>query len=379
MADPLEGQISRARLEISADTISMSISELSNLYKEQVLEIRPEFQRLFRWDQEQKSRLVESVLLGIPLPSLFVSQAESGKWELVDGLQRVSTLLELQGVLHDASGEVRPPLVLSGTKFLPSLDGFQWTASRGYSELSDAQKLDIRLARLDLKVIKRSSDPKAKFDLFQRLNSFGSALTTQEIRSAMIAGTNADCLSWLTQLAGNDAFASCVGLAERLIDEQYDLELVLRFLMLHDRSVEGGRGGLSDFATRLNDWSIDLAARPESWPALERIFLTTFESLASDGGEDLFRKWDSARKRFRGGFSNTAYEVIAMGIGYHVAHGNPWRKDITDAAQMLWDLPEMSTRFATGLATQDRFVKTLPLGRKLMADPPAEISSEDLS
>lgn len=379
MADHLESEISTARLEMSADTISMSISELSNLYKEGVLEIRPEFQRLFRWDQEQKSRLVESILLGIPLPSLFVSQAESGKWELVDGLQRVSTILELQGVLQAATGKLKPALILSGTKFLPSLEGYSWTGERPDRELADAQKLDIRLARLDLKVIKRSSDPKAKFDLFQRLNSFGSALTAQEIRSAMIAGTNSDCLSWLTRLADYEAFKACVGLADRLIDEQYDLELVLRFLMLHNRSVEGGRGGLSDFSTRLNDWSIGLASAEADWPRLEEVFTTTFEVLATDGGEDLFRKWDSAKSRFRGGFSNTAYEVIAMGLGYHIAFGSSWRADVRSAAQELWALPEMSTRFATGLATQDRFVQTLPLGRKLMADPPEAISPDDLS
>lgn len=379
MTRKLESEISKARLEISADTISMSVSELSNLYKEQVLEIRPEFQRLFRWDQEQKSRLVESVLLGIPLPSLFVSQSKSGKWELVDGLQRVSTLLELQGLLENPDGTTRPPLKLSATKFLPSLEGQSWIANGG-TELSEAQKLDIRLARLDLKVIKRSSDPKAKFDLFQRLNSFGSTLTPQEIRSAMIAGTNSDCLSWLTNLASNEDFQACVGLTDRLIDEQYDIELVLRFLMLHNRSIEGGRGNLSDFSTRLNDWSIELAADDEHrWAELKDIFLRTFESLAQNGGEQVFRKWDAGRGQFRGGFLNTSYEVIAMGTGFHAAQGKQWRTDFEKAAQTLWALPEMSTRFATGLATQDRFVKTLPLGRKLMADPPVDISTADLA
>lgn len=196
MSGSLESEISEARLEISADSISMSISELTNLYREGVLEIRPEFQRLYRWSAEQKSRLMESVLLGIPLPSLFVSQAEDGGWELVDGLQRVSTLLEVQGLLQDADGSTRPALVLSATKYLPSLEGLSWASANG-PELTEAQKLDVRLARLDLKVIKRGSDPKAKFDLFQRLNSFGSSLTPQEIRSAMVAGTNGDCLAWL--------------------------------------------------------------------------------------------------------------------------------------------------------------------------------------
>jgi len=373
----LEAEISKARLEIAADSISMSVSELTNLYREGVLEIRPEFQRLFRWKPEQKSRLVESVLLGIPLPSLFVSQSEAGRWELVDGLQRVSTLLELQGLLKNADGSVRPPLQLSETKFLPSLGGYSWESSGGL-QLSEAQKLDVRLARLDLKVIKRSSDPKGKFDLFQRLNSFGSSLTPQEIRSAMVAGTNADCLSWLTRLAADDNFRACTALHDRLIDEQYDLELVLRFLMLHAREV-AGRARLSNFSSRLDDWSIELAADPSTWPKLERTFTGTFDWLASHGGDTVFKKWERERHEFRGGFLNTSFEVLALGVGYHVANGHPVRSDVSAAAMTLWELPEMNTRFATGLATQDRLVKTLPLGRKLMVDPPEEISPSDLS
>ncbi|GAA3802364.1 DUF262 domain-containing protein [Nocardioides panacisoli] len=374
----LEREISDARIEISADSISMSISELTNLYREGVLEIRPEFQRLYRWSQEQKSRLVESVLLGIPLPSLFVSQAETGKWELVDGLQRVSTLLELQGVLRATGGIKLPALTLSGTKFLPHLDGMSWTGADG-NRLTEAQKLDIRLARLDLRVIKRSSDPKTKFDLFQRLNSFGSTLEPQEIRSAMIAGTNSEALAWLNRLAANEFFVDCLGLTERLTDEQFDVELVLRFLMLHDRSLDGMRAALADFSTKLDDWAVDLAANyPEGSDQLEDVFVETFTSLAANGGDRIFRKWDAARGRFRGSFLNTSFEVIALGVGYHIANGLPHRTDYLDAARELWLLPNMNTRFATGLATQDRFAKTIPIGRKLMADPPVQITAADL-
>ena len=375
MTSRLETEITNGRLEIAADTISMSISELTNLYHEGVLVIRPEFQRLFRWSQEQKSRLVESVLLGIPLPSLFVSQSDEGKWELVDGLQRVSTLLELQGHLKNPDGSVRPSLELSATKFLPSLGGYSWNSDTG-KELSDTHKLDIRLARLDLKVIKRSSDPKAKFDLFQRLNSFGSIATAQEIRSAMVAGTNGDCLAWLTRLAAHDSFVSCIALNDRLLDEQYDIELVLRFLMLHNIAAERGR--LSDFSSRLDDWAIELASTPDLWAALEATFDTTFTWLAQRGGSDVLRKWDAERNAFRGGFLNTSFEVFALGAGYHFSRDEGVRIDIKTAVQTLWTIPQMTTRFATGLATQDRLVKTLPIGRKPMRDPPEAITLSDV-
>ena len=347
----------------------MSISELTSLYKEGVLQIRPEFQRLFRWSTEQKSRLIESVLLGIPLPSLFVAQAESGSWELVDGLQRVSTLLELQGLLKDVNGIELPQLRLNGTKFLQHLDGHGWIEGDGMMALSDAQKLDIRLSRLDIKVIKRSSDPKAKFDLFQRLNSFGSVLTGQEIRSAMIAAVSADALAWLSRLAQYESFQTCVALSERLLEEQYDIELVLRFLMLHKRELVN-RAGLADFPTRLNDWSIDLAETyDDRGGVLEATFKNTFDDLAHSGGEDIFRKWDSTTQSFKGAFLNTSFEVIGLGLGFHIANGSAHRKDYQEAARSLWSAPTLADRFATGLATADRFVKTIPLGRKLMAEP----------
>lgn len=71
------------------DAYQMSIGEIVNMYSEKEITIDPEFQRLFRWDIGQKSKLIESLLLGIPLPSIFVFENEEGGWELIDGLQRI--------------------------------------------------------------------------------------------------------------------------------------------------------------------------------------------------------------------------------------------------------------------------------------------------
>lgn len=365
----LEDQILAGRREVSADSVSMSISELTSLYKEGILDIRPEFQRLYRWDLEQKSRLVESVLLGIPLPSFFVAQSESGKWELVDGLQRTSTLLEMQGLLRAADGSELPPLIFAGTKHLPDLEGKSWTGVDCESDaLTDAQKLDIRLSRLDIRIIKRDSDPKAKFDLFQRLNSLGSALTPQEIRNALITGINADCMSWLSDLAKRPSFVQLTNLSARQLLEQYDAELVLRFLMLHDFNVVGKRGGLGDFSSKMDDWTLNLAASfDERKGHLQNVFNTSFDSLQERSADaEIFRKWDNTRKSYRGGFSNSAYEVIACGAGFHVARKQAFRNDIDVAARNLWDKEAIKLGSSTGLATGDRLAKTIPFGRSYL-------------
>jgi hypothetical protein len=129
----------------------MSIGELTNLYRDNELDVHPEFQRIFRWTDDQKSRLIESILLGIPLPSVFVAQTEGGTWDVVDGVQRISTILELQGLLVDDEGKKVAPLQLKATRYLPQLEGVVWESSAPDSRsLTQAQRLDIRRAKMEL-------------------------------------------------------------------------------------------------------------------------------------------------------------------------------------------------------------------------------------
>lgn len=362
----LEEEIGRARREISSDSYPMSIGELTNLYREGELIINPAFQRFFRWDIEQKSRLIESILLGIPLPSIFVSQRDDGKWELVDGLQRVSTILQLQGLLIQ-DGEPLSPLILTGTKYLPSLEGKVWEGQIDDECLTQAQRLDVKRSKIDVKIIKRESSSATKYDLFQRLNSYGSPLTSQEMRSALLISVNGEFYGWLEKLAGLSVFADCVALSDRLIQEKYDHELVLRFLFLHDRSPITN-SSLRNFGQVLDDASVEMAERfPQNSIEHEDVFRATFETLWENGGDDVFRKWDPSRRSFVGGFLNTAFEVIAMGLAFHIARHSPFRTDVVAAAQELWQREDMTTRFATGLSTEARLVRMLPLGRELMS------------
>lgn len=365
-ARSLEEEIGFARREISSDSYPMSIGELTNLYREAELVISPAFQRLFRWSDDQKSHLVESILLGIPLPSIFVAQNEDGTWELVDGLQRVSTILELQGLLKK-DGVVLPQLTLHATKYLPSLEGKLWESDDPAVSLSAAQRLDVKRAKIDIKIIKRSSSDATKFDLFQRLNSYGSPLTPQEMRGALLVSVNQNFYEWLVQLTSHASFVESLALSDRLLQEQYDHELALRFLILHARQDVGARG-LRSFTQLVDDESQRLAAEhPSSAQRLERNFKRTFDVINDTAGADAFRRWDVQRGAFVGGFLNTAYEVIAMGLGYHVATNSPHRRDVAAAARQLWERPDMTARFATGLPTETRLARMLPIGRELMA------------
>lgn len=366
--DKLDTEVSSTRRTIVSDGYPMSVGELTNLYRDGELIIRPEFQRFFRWTETQKSRLIESILLGIPIPSIFVAQQESGKWELVDGLQRVATILELQGELKGPNGRKLPPLKLLKTKFLPGLEGRTWQNKGDEKKsLSSTLRLDIKRSKLDVKIIKRESSPETKFDLFQRLNSYGTVANAQELRSALLVAVSPEFFSWVEHLATHRSFKASVSLSDRLIEERYDLELVLRFLVLHNRPSKGlTQTALRDFPQFLDNEAIALAGNfSNRKDDLTATFQQTFDIVATNGGEDLFRRWDAKKETFAGPFLNTAYEVFALGIGFQLAQGDEPTPRIIQRAKEFW--ASTSSGYATGKSTEARMAEFIPIGRELMA------------
>ncbi|MDU0294196.1 DUF262 domain-containing protein [Saccharothrix longispora] len=364
----LQEQITARRREISTDAYSMSVGELTSLYRDEELDVHPEFQRVYRWSDEQKSKLVESVLLGIPIPSMFVAQTDEGTWDVVDGVQRISTLLELQGLLRDDDGNPLPKLRLKATRYLSELEGKYWDHEDPTQSLTQAQRLDIRRAKVDLKIIKRESTAGAKYDLFQRLNGYGSLLTSQELRSCMVISVSSDFYDWLIDLKKHPSFRETTSLTERLITEQYDLELVIRFLALRDIAVEDIKktGAIGDF---LNDRSIEMAGGGFDLDLEGARFKRTFDLLAATADDNPFRRYNSVKGRFQGAFLNTAFEVFALGLGHHIDYyfDRPDKVDAYDRILSFWNDGAFGAGFATGKSPDERLAKTIPRGREIFA------------
>lgn len=226
----LSNQIEEARKLVKTDAYQMSIGELVNLYKDGDLVISPSFQRLFRWTTAQKSRLIESILLGIPLPSIFVFETPESKWELIDGLQRISTVLEFMGVLRQPGASMlAPPSVLSKTKYLPALEGAVWSEDfldipNSKNALDKERQFSIRRARIGIEILKQPSDNSTKFELFQRLNAGGTLANPQELRNCMVIMVNEVFFDTLKDIATSDEFIRVFGVTEDQISRQKHLE-----------------------------------------------------------------------------------------------------------------------------------------------------------
>src|SRR6185437_15851057 len=229
----LDDEIIAKRKEIRTDGYATSIGELISLYESKEIDIHPEFQRFFRWSESQKTGLIESILLGIPIPPIFVSQRADGVWDVVDGMQRLSTIYQFIGILRDENGNSAPSLVLEGTKYLPSLKGKRWekVGEEDDSALPSDARLILKRAKIQVSIILRESDDTAKYDLFQRLNTGGSQLSPQEVRNCILVMLNPKLYTWLRGLADFEPFKSCIALSESALQEAYDVELVLRFVI----------------------------------------------------------------------------------------------------------------------------------------------------
>ena len=225
----LDLEISKAAKQIYTDGYDMSIGEVVSLYKEGELYINPAFQRLFRWETSQKSRFIESLLMGIPIPPIFVFQTNTGVWELIDGLQRISTILEFMGILKKQNNELYPPSTMEATRYLPSLEGKVWDAESKKS-IGKVQQIAIRRVRIRVEILKKESDIDSKYELFQRLNTGGSPLSKQEIRNAIMVMLNGEFFDFVHMLSEYENYKKSLNLSENQIIKQGHMENVLRLL-----------------------------------------------------------------------------------------------------------------------------------------------------
>ncbi|BBK23104.1 hypothetical protein Aargi30884_20070 [Amedibacterium intestinale] len=106
-------------IQIRTKSLDVSFNELYDMYIDGELAISPDYQRLFRWDEEKQSRFIESLILEMPVPPTFVIETEEGVYELIDGLQRISSYLHFRG--EKLSNEKSNPLVLRGCDIVNSL------------------------------------------------------------------------------------------------------------------------------------------------------------------------------------------------------------------------------------------------------------------
>ena len=340
----LTAKLQEQRRTVDFDPYDIHVLQLLSQLETGQIWTAPAYQRQFRWDVERCSSLVESLLLGIPIPNLFMATDEKGAWEVVDGVQRLSAIAKFAGnATVRAKLNVNGPLVLEG---LDKLDNFNGLS---FNDLPQNIQTHFHTRSLRVVTLSDKSNPLVRYDLFERLNTGGIGLTPQEIRDCVFQGPFAKRLEDLSKEAN---FRKVVKLTAEQEKNGTAEECVLRFFAFRDR-YEQFVHSVVDF---LNDYMADATRPPKPGSGTvpfdmepgTAAFHKTFAELAKAFPEGLRR---DGRK---GGVTSLIlYEAVAVGASLALKS----RSKFTTAGLSKWLASEELRGFTTGATNNKSAVK----------------------
>jgi Protein of unknown function DUF262 len=300
----LQAELDNHRRSVDTDYFDLSIREIVRMVEENEIKVAPAYQRQFRWKEDVQSALIESLLLGLPIPAIFVATNRDGTWDVVDGLQRICTILKFFGVDIPDSEEhqfSKAPLKLGAMSQLTNFTNIR------YSDLPMPIRLMLGKRYIRVQVLSDKSDPDVRFELFQRLNAGAVALTPQEIRSCVFRGP---FNTLIEELADYPDYKALLKLQAKDQRDGTTEEIVLKFFAYLD-GIDSFDGNVTGF---LNNY-MKKRASDQDLLKDQKLFTDTTSFLHSVTGGAFIRD----------GVSTTPVnqlEGILVGIGRIIRDGN---------------------------------------------------------
>jgi hypothetical protein len=324
--------------KIRITTKNFSLREVVEQIREEEIDLAPDFQRDYVWKRRQKTRLIESILLGIPLPAFYFNQDEDGTYQVVDGVQRLSTINLFMKDEHT--------LDAYDLEYLKDLHGLR------FGNLDSAALRRFRSAQIVVHVIEPQTPDEVKYDIFGRVNTLGSPLSAQEIRHAM---SKARSRTFLKDLADLPVFDSATGRTfwrreqeapggkVRDTGRMMNRELALRFCAFLNFSSEDYRH-FSSLDSYLVEFTRRLDGRSDRSPtitdqqllemktAFERAMVNSLEIM----GKAAFRRFAPNQVK-RGPINRAVFESQAVALSkYSLSKLLPHQAEIRDRLRGLF-------------------------------------------
>lgn len=324
-------QVTEHRNHIKHEALTFSLFELVNMYRAEPkeIQIRPDFQRLFRWSRVQQSSFIESLILEMPIPPLFFFETPEGLWDLLDGLQRLSTIIRFIGAGKDTPVEVQgssgnenmwhydnqnnleKPLQLLAGEYLTELAGLTFT------RLPAQLQLNLKRARLHVYVLKRETKPMYKYEVFKRLNRGGMLLEDQEMRNCSVRMLDENFPNFLREISQDNGFAKALGVEYDQQNAYHLEEFALRFFTMKNYS-NNFRHEVSDFLTEYME-AVSRQTVGFNYEGERLLFTECWSHInrALPDGE-AFRGKNRDDHKSYGPFSPALFEMISIGIATNI-------------------------------------------------------------
>lgn len=324
--------------KIDVATRNPTVGLLLSRIKRGVLELQPGFQRLTDiWGPQAQSRLIESILLRIPLPSFYAAEEGDEKWLVVDGIQRLTTIARF--VEPESIGA--KPLILTNLEYLKDYEGKRFNGLPG--------RLQTRFLETEvvLHLIRRGTPQKVMFNIFARINTGGLPLTRQELRHALIPGP---ARSLLRELAESDAYqnATLHSVSRVRMD---DREMVLRFIAFRASAPE--MYVRRDFDDFLREAMREInRLDQEQLSRLRDDFMRAMDAAWKIFGQHAFRKHYPGQQR-RSPVNKALFEAVSVNLARRTER----------ELQLLCERHELvQEKFSLLLATSPEFVDAISFG-----------------
>ncbi len=327
--------------DIRITTKSFTVRELFTQISEGELDLAPDFQRDFVWKENQQVRLVESILLGIPLPAFYFNQDNSGAHQVIDGVQRLTTIRHFMSDALELKEEF--------LEYLGPLKGSK------YSTLDSATKRRFASTQVVAHVIEPQTPDEVKYDIFNRVNTGGSPLSAQEIRHCMSKTRSREFLRRLVEKQCFDQIMGGLfwkreptGQLVRDNKRMADREIALRFCAFYTVPIE-------EYAPSLDRFLLDFTHRLDKAGTLdletiEAAFERAMKNCYAILGSGAFRRWPIGSNR-RGPLNRAIFESQAVALAnYPLEVLLPHKEAIHSGLRNLFSDPEYdnAVRFGTG-------------------------------
>ena len=264
----IQEQLDKNRMSVSFDSYDIAVRQIYDMVCEKNIDIAPDYQRHFIWDEERQSQLIESIFLGIPVPSLFMATNRDSTWEVIDGLQRLTTIINFIGNKDTIKSinKTTKKLKISGLEKLSNFNGLY------FEDLPKSIQLAFQTRPIRITVLNDRSDFSVRYDLFERLNTGGVTLHPQEIRNCVYIG---DFNDFIKECALNSDFKNVVKVTKNAEKTGNIEELVLKFFAYYE-SRNKFVHGVKEF---LNEYMEFKTEKFKNRKELKSIFESTFKKL----------------------------------------------------------------------------------------------------
>lgn len=348
---------------IRITTKNFTVREIFTQIEEGDLDLAPDFQRSFVWKIRQQIRLIESILLGIPLPAFYFNQDDVGAHQVIDGVQRLTTIRLFM------ADELK--LEEEHMEYLKPLQGLC------YSTLDPATRRRFSGTQIVAHVIEPQTPDEVKYDIFNRVNTGGTPLSPQEIRHCMSKERSRSLLAILVENPNFDAATGYAfwaqspdGLIHRDNRRMSDRELALRFCAFRDFSVENYGQSLS-----LDSYLLEFTRRLDSNAVADVEYdglISVFDQAMMNSHEILgglaFRRFHYNSSR-RGPINRAIFESQALALAdYSLEQLTPYKEEILFGFLELFNDPVYDNAVKSGTGDVLKIQRRLEMPRKVLQE-----------